>query len=67
MYHVYAAEDLHRHRAAEVAREVELMRRIAERPAEPSRPSPSIVARVTARLRTVFVHAPHPGRPVLGG
>jgi len=69
MYHVYATQDLHRHQAAEIAREAELMRRIAERSGgiEPTHRAPSFATHLVSRLRTAFVHHPHAGRPVLGG
>jgi len=69
MYNVYIAEDLHRHQAADIARQAELMRRIAERSfsTDPAPPGPSIGTLLVSRLRTAFAHHPLAGRPVLGG
>ena len=68
MYDVYTAHALHQHQVADITREAELMRRIAERTAAttPSRTSAPVTSRLLTRLQSLVAHLPHHGAPVVG-
>lgn len=67
MYDAYVSEQLHRHRLAQVNREAELMRRIAERSgSQPEAAVPTGRVRLMARLRSALADTLPSTRPALG-
>jgi len=69
MHDVYATQYLHQRREADIVREAELRRRIAERSAAPAPAlsSPPATPRLLTRWWTALAAHSHGHRPVLGG